>query len=109
MIFKVSLINVNFTGVGEFETKTTQSFLIHRHSNIDYILIKFSNLIVDLLFQYQIPDTVNVNIFMKEWIDSSELKNIASLYSILDRREDKIIYDYNLKKLDKDKDKIRLS
>ena len=48
MIFKVNLINVEISGIGEIQSKTTPSFLIHRHSNIDYILIKFSNSIMDL-------------------------------------------------------------
>lgn len=100
MIFKVNLINVEISGIGEIQSKTTPSFLIHRHSNIDYILIKFSNSIMDLLFQYNIADRVNINIFIKEWIDSAELKNIASLYPILNKKENSIVSKY-LDKLNK--------
>nr|QWO71454.1 DNA polymerase [Calocybe gambosa] len=100
MVFKVTMVNVNIREVGDIQTRTTNSFFIHRHSNIEYILIKFSNLIIDLLFQYQVADKININIFVKEWLDSSELKNISSLYSILDRKENQIVATYKKNKLE---------
>nr|ADO51616.1 dnapol [Moniliophthora roreri] len=98
MIFKINMI-INDKDGGEYiDRKTTQSIMIHRNSSIEYILFKFQYLLVDLLEKYDIPDFIDMSVFIKEWIDSSELSNIKSLYDILSKKEGQFLNKHVINK-----------
>ena len=91
MIFKINMNSINSKGIEDSENKTSPSFLIHKNTSIEFLLYKFKYLLIDLLSKYDIPDNFNMFVYIKEWIDSSKLKDLKSLNSIISKKEESIL------------------
>ena len=91
MVFKFNLCSVDYNGKEIRENKTSPSFFISRGTSIDYLLFKFKSYLSEILIKYDIPDITNLSIFIKEWIDTSDFKNVSEIYSILSKKEKEIL------------------
>ena len=79
MIFRWESIYIDNLGNRKNQFNTTPSFFIYKDMDVDVVIYKFINYYNLIVNKYSSGDKLNLDIFIKEWININDFKNFDKI------------------------------
>lgn len=79
IIFRWQVVDIDILGGYKTSFNTSPSFFIYRDMDLNILLYKFVTNLSIIVNKYSVSETINLDIFIKEWISFDEFKSFDTI------------------------------